>query len=200
MPIGDFHPPLTARQRTLSGLVLRHRRVVTKRRGALGAAAEAAQGEQAGDPAVGLVGRVELLAPRRSSPAAPCRVELAHQLQVGEVAGGQRVEIAATVQRQALDRPGTDLGDREQAAIAGRRTGVAASGGHLPGGLDQGERPLRREVKPRELGRSEPGDLSRGRGRRAAGAPVPGIRIRCPSAQRSGAGSPRPARTRSAAR
>ena len=55
--------------------------------------------------------------PRGSSPAPRVR-EPADQLEVGEVAGRQRVGIAAAEEAEALDGPGADLGDRAPAALA----------------------------------------------------------------------------------
>jgi hypothetical protein len=122
---------------------------------------------------------------------------MADQLQVGDVAGGQRVEVAAAPEGEALDRPRADLADREQPAIVAGIAGVAAAGGDLAGGLDESQGALRRQFAGDQLGRGERGDdLRPGRAagrRRDRSRPFP-------SAARSGAGSAPPPATRSAAR
>ena len=80
---------------------------------------EAREGERADQAAVGLVGGVELFDLGDRGAAAEVR-EVADQLDVAEVAGGQRVGFAAAEEGEALDRPGADFGDREEAGVATR--------------------------------------------------------------------------------
>ena len=81
---------------------------------------EAGEGERADQAAVGLVRGVELFdLGDRGAPAEAG--EVADQLDVAEVAGGQRVGFAAAEEGEALDRPGADFGDREEAGVVGRR-------------------------------------------------------------------------------
>ena len=109
---------------------------------------------------------------------------MADELHVGEVAGGQRVELAAAVEAEALKRPRADLrrsrrgGDRPRGWPRSQRPG-----GDLAGDLDQRDRALRREVAAR---RAPPGPASAiarpRRGRRAAARATPGSAHRtCPS-------------------
>ena len=57
---------------------------------------------------------------------------MADQLHVGEVPGGQRVGVAPAVETEALDHPGTDPGDCEQAAVAVAIEKIGAAAGDLP--------------------------------------------------------------------
>ena len=117
------------------------------------------QHEGAGKAAVGGVGSEELLHLLDGGAAAKPR-QPADQLDETEVAGGQRVHLTAAVQAQALDGPGPDLADRQQAPVAGR-----------VGRVDRGPRPPRARPGSTPAPGPAPGPLPRarpGRGRRAA--------------------------------
>ena len=146
-------------------------------------------GPNRGEAAEGRIGSVELLdlLDRRAAAEAS---EAADQLQVDEVAGRQRIGVATTEEAEALDGPGTDLRNREQAAVRRPVGGVAAAR----------RRPRRRPrasrrrasargpstpVRPAPARRSAPP-----RGRRAA-APL-ARRGAAPSGRRCGAGSAPP--------
>jgi hypothetical protein len=75
------------------------------------------QGQRADEPPIGLIRGVELLHLGDGRTTAETG-ETADQLDVAEVTGRQRVEVAAAEKGQALDGPGPDLGDRQQASIA----------------------------------------------------------------------------------
>ena len=141
-------------------------------------AVKAAEGEGADEAAVGLVGGVELfdLGDRRAA-AEPG--EVADQLDVAEVAGRQRVHLAAAEEGQALDRPGADFGGRQQAPVAVGVGRVAAAGDDVAGEPPQRRRAAGGEVHRLQFGRGAAGDRRRrrrvARGARAvaeAGAPA----------------------------
>lgn len=71
---------------------------------------------QSAEGGIGLVEGLDLLHRRPPAKAG----EAADELDVGQVAGGQRVGVAAAEEAEALDRPGTDLAHRPQAAVGGR--------------------------------------------------------------------------------
>ena len=123
---------------------------------------EGGQDQGAGEAAIGRVRGEELLHLAHGGAAAEPG-QSAHQLDEVEVAGGQRVRLAATVEAQALDRPGADLADRQQAPVAGGVGGIDPALGNLPRGADQGQRPGRRQVHRGELGRGASGDQLRRR-------------------------------------
>ncbi len=119
------------------------------------------------EAAVGLVRGVELFHLGDRRPAAAAR-QAPDQLDVAEVAGGQRVELAAAEETEALHRPGADLGHRQQAAVGApdRRSG---SGRRRPRG--------RPAAAPAPVCRPGPSLESRpGRGRRSP--PARGRRAR----------------------
>ena len=62
--------------------------------------------------------------------------EMADQLHVGEVAGGERVRVAAAAEAEALDRPGADLADGEQPHVGAGIGQVGPAGGGLAGAAD----------------------------------------------------------------
>src|SRR3954451_8062678 len=66
--------------------------------------------EGAGEPAVWRV-RSEVLLYLLDGRAAAEAFEMPDELDVREVAGGQRIRVAAAVVSEALERPGADLGD-----------------------------------------------------------------------------------------
>src|SRR5258705_4463133 len=101
-------------------------------------------GPSRGKPAEGGVGSVELLDLLDRGAAAEVG-ETADQLQVDQVAGGERVGLAAAEEAEALHGPGTDLAHREQAAVGIRLAGIAATGGDLAGDGAQGDRPVQRQ-------------------------------------------------------
>src|SRR5215211_409293 len=76
----------------------------------------ALQREGCRQAAVGLVGGEELLDLLHRRLAAEAG-EPAHELHECEIAGRQRVGIAAAVKAEALKGPGADLADRAQAAV-----------------------------------------------------------------------------------
>ena len=82
----------------------------------------------AGEAAEGRVGREVLLDLRDRRPAAEAG-EAADQLHVGEVAGGQRVGLAAAAEPEHLERPGPISGIRSR-----RRSPLGVGGVDPPGG------------------------------------------------------------------
>ena len=114
--------------------------------------------------------------------------EHADQLHVGEVAGGQRVGLAAAAEPEDLDRPGPDPGDPQQAAVGRRPGGVDAARGDLAGAADQRDRPRRRQVEGGELGGRAAGDRRRAEGTSRSG---PGPR-QAPSSRRLQPPAPAP--------
>lgn len=117
----------------------------------------AAEGVEPRQAAVGREGGVELLDLGGGRPA-PAAAQVADELDVDEIPRGQGVEVAATVDAEALQGPGADLGDADEAVVAGRGAQVAAAGGDLARGLDHRDRPLRGKSAGGELGGSERGD------------------------------------------
>ena len=104
------------------------------------------QGEGAGEPAERLVRGEELLHLGDGGAAAETG-ERADELDVGEVAGGERVRLAAPEEAEALKRPRTDPRDPDQAAIAIRVARIDATARDLAAAADQRKRPRRREVE-----------------------------------------------------
>ena len=108
---------------------------------------QAGECQGAGQAPERLVGRVELLDLLDRRPPPEPR-QAADQLQVDEVAGGQRVGFAAAEEAQALDGPGADLRNRQQprvaAGLAGPDSGRAAI---WRATAAQGDRAFRREVR-----------------------------------------------------
>ena len=123
---------------------------------------------------------------------------MADQLDVAEVAGGQRVGFAAAEEGEALDRPGADFRDRRG---GGRRTPArrCRSGRGRPRSPACGAPPSGRRRGPSTA-------VRRARGRRSAppagrrGAPPSPRRAARPSGRRCGARSSRRGSPRSAAR
>ena len=125
------------------------------------------------------VGREELahLGPRARAFGCPVR-QPADELEEAEVARRDTSWRPEAVQREHLDRPGADVGDRRsrRAAARARRSAhrgleVGAAGGHLARRPAQRERALGREVEghqPRRRRRRRP---PRRRARRAARSP-----------------------------
>ena len=147
------------------------------------------------------VGQDLLLGGPRARPAAGLRA--ADELDVGQVAGGQDVVAALAVQREDRDRPGADAGDRAQPRPAALVVGgmeVDAARGDLARGLDQRQRPSRREVEGLQQRRRRRGERRGDWAGRAACACRPSSARGGRAARRSRARSPRRARTRSAAR
>ena len=72
--------------------------------------------ERAGEAAVWGVRGEEILHLRHGGAAAEA-AQAADELDEPQVAGGQRVGVAPAVKADALDRPGADLADREQAGV-----------------------------------------------------------------------------------
>ena len=89
------------RRPRLSRLELRIRRVVLQRRSCGGRAGVADQGEHPGDAAVGLEAGVVLLDLGGGRPS-PHPRQVADELDVGEVAGGKGVELAAAVEAGSI--------------------------------------------------------------------------------------------------
>src|SRR5215204_4289274 len=109
------------------------------------------QGECPGEAAEGGIGREVLLDLFYRRPAAKA-LEVPDQLDVGEVAGGERVGIAAAVEAKALDRPGPDLRDREQPTVGGRIAQVGPATSHLPRAAHHRNRATVTQVHRLELG------------------------------------------------
>ncbi len=72
--------------------------------------------------------------------------ESADQLDVGQVAGGQRVGVAATVEGEDLQRPRADVRDPQEAGVGGRIGGIHALGGDLAGAMDHRDRSFGGEI------------------------------------------------------
>jgi len=89
--------------------------------------------------------------------------QVAHQLHVGEVARRQRIWVAAPVQAEALDRPGSDLADLEKTPVAAGIVEVSAPASDLPRAAHHRHRPPLAQVHRGELGRRPAGDHGRGR-------------------------------------
>ena len=77
---------------------------------------------------------------------------MADQLHVGQVAGRERVGISPAVVAQALEGPGPDLADREQARVGGGVVQVRAAGGDLARAFDQRQRSGLGQVHRHQLG------------------------------------------------
>ena len=156
----------------------------------------------------GMARRGEVLLDLLDGGTAAEALEVADELHVGEVAGGQRVRIAAAMETEALDGPWPDLADLRAGAgrIADRR---AAPGRGRPRGRSGPSRPTARRSGPLRRARRAPyrrsprprarlGAARSARG--AAGAPAGSAGSSAPTAGRSAAGSRRRARPRSAGR
>ena len=133
-----------------------------------------------GDAAIRRV-RGEVLLDLLDRRAAAEALEVADELHIGEVAGRQRVGLAAAEEAEALERPRPDLGNPHQPclALAGRE--VCAPGGDLARALDERQRAARREVERRKLGRGTARPRSRRPGTSRSGpgpvhAAPPGVR------------------------
>ena len=116
--------------------------------------------EQSRQPAKRRVGGVEGLDLLHRRPLAETG-EATDKLDVGEVAGGQRVGVAAAEEAEALDRPGADLAHRPQAAIGAALPRVAATASDLGGDGPQGDSPTQGQAHRLELGRRPAGDRRR---------------------------------------
>lgn len=130
---------------------------------------------QPAEGGVGLVEGLDLLDRRPPAEAG----KTADELDVGKVAGGQRVRFAAAEETEALDRPGADLAHRPQASVVSCQGGVAAAAGDLTGNRAQGDRAPQRQVHRLQLGRRPAGDR-----RRAGNVPQcasPGPQPRAPT-------------------
>ena len=80
--------------------------------------------------------------------------EVPDELDVGQVAGRQRVRLATAVQPEALHRPRTDLRDRHQPAVRRGVEEVGAPAGDLPGAVNHRHRPALAQIHRRGLRRS----------------------------------------------
>ncbi len=123
---------------------------------------------------------------------------MADQLDVAEVAGGERVGFAAAEEAEALDRPGADFGDREEAGVRVRRGDVAVAAGDRDRQLAERHRAGAGEVHRLQFGRGAAGDHARRRD--VAAAPPSPRRGGRPSGRRCGARSSPRGSPRSAAR
>jgi hypothetical protein len=92
----------------------------------------------------------------RRAPAEAGKVT--DDLDVGEVAGGQRVGVAAAEEAEALNRPRADLTHCPQSAVGAALFGVAATASDLGGDGPQGDRPPQRQPHRLKLGRRPAGD------------------------------------------
>ena len=117
-------------------------------------------------------------------------------LQEAEVAGRDDVHPALAVQGEHLDRPRADLADRAAGAGTSCSCRSTRPRGDLLGAAAHGDRALGREVERDELRRRLAGD----RGGRRRVAHAGGRAAVAEGARSAAAGSPSPARARSAAR
>ncbi len=112
------------------------------------------QSRQSAKRCVGGVEGLDLLHRRPPAEAG----EVTDELDVGEVAGGQRVGVAAAKEAEALNRPRADLAHCLQAAVGAALSGVAATASDLGGDSPQGDRPPQRQPHRLELGWRPAGD------------------------------------------
>ncbi len=115
------------------------------------------QSRQSAKRRVGGVEGLDLL--NRRSPAEAG--EATDELDVGEVAGGQRVGIASAKEAEALNSPRADLAHRPQSPVGAALSGVAATASDVGGDGPQGDSPAQRQPHRLELGWSPAGDRRR---------------------------------------
>ncbi len=158
---------------------------------------KAASTNEPASPAVWRIGSEELLhlLDRRAAPEAG---QATDQLDVRQVAGGQRVDLAAPEQPEALHGPRPDLANREQAAIVRGVRRIDPARRRPPARRGSRRAPARARGPSRRSPRGPGPRSTRASGHRG-GSARPGPRIGRPTETPSAAGWRRPAMTRSAA-